>query len=721
MRFAVLLLVGTAAVLADSPSVQFSRRFNDLTQATPRAVRSDAAGNVYFCGMAGPGIFPLVHPLQSTGRMLLGKLDPTGNIVYSTLLGTPYGDVLTDCTVDSDGNSYLVGVTSSAVFPVTPDAIQRAIVGSSSAFVMKIDPTGQRILYSSYLGQDHNDYPLAIALDGRNAMYIAGVRQGYGPTHATVFVTKVVPDGSFIQYDAEPDYHGGMSAIKLAVTNLTEATLLINDEWNVSHVLKLNAAGDRLVYAVAMPAGTQIKAIASDAEGFIWAAGSSSLIGAATPDAAQTAPGGHVYFRSEDGGATWSAGNLEVGAVNQMIAVGGTLYAGTDEGLFVSSDNGRNWTKLLADVVRQIAADPSAMGTLYVLRSGATPMAKTTDGGATWQGLDPGVPGGQLLMALAIDPTHPSTLYTGARQIYRTNDGGATWSSSQPVPGNGVMGLAVDPSDPAVLYIAASPTYVGGGPAPSIPTTPSLMRTTDGGLTFQSGGQVNYVTRFAADPVHPGTAYAAGSQLYKTTDYGTHWSTLRSPATPGSFSFNALAIDASGALLVAAWDGRLYRSVDGGESFSPASKFQILGGSSFVIAGGAIHLAGRRGANAYFAKLDLAGKITYATYWGGRVTESATGVAVDRAGNVYVTGVGSSPDFPERNAVRDYSGGNDAFLVKLDPGGGVVYSTYWGGSGDEYPVGVATGPDGSAYFAGYTSSRDFPAELPGSLFVVGLR
>src|SRR5215471_5626659 len=179
MRFAVLLLVGATAALADSPSVQFSKRFNDQTQAIPRAVRADAAGNVYFCGTAGPGTFPLVRPLQFTGRMLLAKLDPAGNIVYSTLLGTPYSDVLTDCAVDADGNAYVVGSTGSAAFPVTSDAVQSVMVGASSAFVVKIDPTGQRMLYSSFLGGDHNDYPLSIALDARNAMYIAGMRQGY--------------------------------------------------------------------------------------------------------------------------------------------------------------------------------------------------------------------------------------------------------------------------------------------------------------------------------------------------------------------------------------------------------------------------------------------------------------------------------------------------------------------------------------------------------------
>src|SRR5689334_21234120 len=79
MRFCAILLVTVVtapAVLADSPAVQFSRRFNELSQAVPSSIKSDGAGNAYFCGRVLGGTFPLLHPIQTSGSIFLTKLDP---------------------------------------------------------------------------------------------------------------------------------------------------------------------------------------------------------------------------------------------------------------------------------------------------------------------------------------------------------------------------------------------------------------------------------------------------------------------------------------------------------------------------------------------------------------------------------------------------------------------------------------------------------------------
>src|SRR5207253_866653 len=111
--------------------------------------------------------------------------------------------------------------------------------------------------------------------------------------------------------------------------------------------------------------------------------------------------------------------------------------------------------------------------------------------------------------------------------------------------------------------------------------------------------------------------------------------------------------------------------------------------------------------NAFISKLDLSGSTVYATYWGGRMAENAVSVAVDAAGSVYVGGWTSSPDFPERNAVVTGPWNMDAFVVKLDTSGAVVYSTSWGGSGSEQGVSVAVSAGGQAYLSGVTASLDF--------------
>jgi Beta-propeller repeat/Abnormal spindle-like microcephaly-assoc'd, ASPM-SPD-2-Hydin len=110
--------------------------------------------------------------------------------------------------------------------------------------------------------------------------------------------------------------------------------------------------------------------------------------------------------------------------------------------------------------------------------------------------------------------------------------------------------------------------------------------------------------------------------------------------------------------------------------------------------------------------------ITYSTYLGGSGSDSGNSVAVDSAGNAYVTGSTSSIDFPiAPGGLQTVCGGactNDAFISKLDPTGSVlVYSTYLGGSGTDSGNGIAVDGSGNVYVDGYTYSTDFPT-TPGA-------
>lgn len=128
--------------------------------------------------------------------------------------------------------------------------------------------------------------------------------------------------------------------------------------------------------------------------------------------------------------------------------------------------------------------------------------------------------------------------------------------------------------------------------------------------------------------------------------------------------------------------------------------------------------------SAFVAKLDPTGSaLVYATYIGGSVGTNAWGVALDAAGNAYVTGQTSALDFPTTpGAVQPtYAGGfDDAFVTKLDPTGShLVYSTFLGGGGiscgplcsrggDDYGYGIAVDIVGNAYVTGWTDSFSFP-------------
>ncbi len=102
--------------------------------------------------------------------------------------------------------------------------------------------------------------------------------------------------------------------------------------------------------------------------------------------------------------------------------------------------------------------------------------------------------------------------------------------------------------------------------------------------------------------------------------------------------------------------------------------------------------------------------LVYSTYLGGTGQDIGYGIAVDSAGNVYVAGLTGSYDFPIKNAFQSNNhGGFEAFVTKINSlGDALVYSTYLGGSNFEYCYGIALDSAGNAYVSGYTNSTDFP-------------
>ncbi|MGD0792207.1 MAG: Ig-like domain repeat protein [Terriglobales bacterium] len=143
------------------------------------------------------------------------------------------------------------------------------------------------------------------------------------------------------------------------------------------------------------------------------------------------------------------------------------------------------------------------------------------------------------------------------------------------------------------------------------------------------------------------------------------------------------------------------------------------------------------GGDAFVTKINASGSaLVYSTYLGGSGDDMGNGIAVDSAGNAYVVGTTCSTDFPTMNALQPvYAGGScdymnghrggDAFVAKINASGSaLVYSTYFGGSGDDFGGsdsedevghgnGIAVDSSGNAYFTGHTASTDFPT-TPGS-------
>jgi hypothetical protein len=133
--------------------------------------------------------------------------------------------------------------------------------------------------------------------------------------------------------------------------------------------------------------------------------------------------------------------------------------------------------------------------------------------------------------------------------------------------------------------------------------------------------------------------------------------------------------------------------------------------------------------DAFVTKLNATGTaLVYSTYiGGGSKSESAgTSIAVDANGDAHVTGWTNSTTFPTANALQTTNaGGIDAFVTVLNPtGAGLLFSSYFGGSGNDYGYGLALDSVGNAYVGGQTASSTFPTTpgayqtTPGNGFVL---
>lgn len=140
-----------------------------------------------------------------------------------------------------------------------------------------------------------------------------------------------------------------------------------------------------------------------------------------------------------------------------------------------------------------------------------------------------------------------------------------------------------------------------------------------------------------------------------------------------------------------------------------ASSFPVTAGAYDTTFGGVIGL----NTDAFVAKLNADGSaLSYATYLGGNASDFGRGIAVDTSGNAYVGGGTNSPDFPRTPGAIGSVGGNDPFVVKLDASGSsLAYSDFVGGSDNDYLKGIAVDGAGNIYVTGDTYSLDVPTTV----------
>ena len=123
------------------------------------------------------------------------------------------------------------------------------------------------------------------------------------------------------------------------------------------------------------------------------------------------------------------------------------------------------------------------------------------------------------------------------------------------------------------------------------------------------------------------------------------------------------------------------------------------------------------GCDGFVAILSPDHRLQYATYLGGTGQDRIWAISADDAGNVYVAGDTGSANFPTTAGAYDRTfepDGLDAFVTKLTPAGAIGYSTFLGGTGYEFALGIAVDGSGRVHVAGNTDSPDFPT-TPGAL------
>ena len=193
---------------------------------TGNAVALDTLNDAYVTGSTASANFPTDNPYQKSyagdtdAFVTMVRYDGEA-VIYSTYLGGNSFDVGNGIAVDSSGDAYIVGSTSSADFPISSSNVfQPTLGGNTDAFVAKLDPSGSNLLYSSFLGGSDVDYGLGIALDQFGNAYVTGSTQSTDfPTvnpiqsgnagNGDAFVAKVNTQATALVYST---YLGGGSA-----------------------------------------------------------------------------------------------------------------------------------------------------------------------------------------------------------------------------------------------------------------------------------------------------------------------------------------------------------------------------------------------------------------------------------------------------------------------------------------------------------------------------
>ncbi len=273
----VLFFFAASVAAAVDPTIAFSTYFKGANGS----VTFDSAGNIYVLGsttsFVGSAITTPAPPSACTKTNCNGisvtKLNPAGtSVIYSTYFGGTGNDGATGIALDASGNVWITGITTSRDFP-TVNPLQASLKGAQNVFISKLDSTGTKLLYSTYLGSSGSDVSEGIAIDSTGAAVVGGI------TNASDFP-------------------------------LANPILSTNTGGRNGFLLKLNAAGTALQFStyIAGNDGSEVDGVAVDSNGNALATGQSCA--GVTPSPAvcsayamSVAPSGALNYNTPISGA----------------------------------------------------------------------------------------------------------------------------------------------------------------------------------------------------------------------------------------------------------------------------------------------------------------------------------------------------------------------------------------------------------------------------------
>lgn len=511
------------------------------------SIAIDSQGYAYVAGYTDSASFPNSPPGAHTTNAggydaFVAKISPTGTgVPWLTFFGGSGDETLPTLVRDAtSGILYIAGTTASTDLPTTTGVIQPSANGPQQGFIASVNPNGLSFGFATYLGGRKVDGINGIAEPAAGELAVAGTSSSFNLTLLNAIQPAFVGNG----YSYFKSTNSG-AAWTASDTGLPNQILATSAAPSGNTLLALSLFGPFSVFR-STDSGTEWTQSALghtrwyylNPPQFVWGLSSPQTVYAYLPYSGGPSPNDFVY-QSTDGGVTWTALSnppiasgdyLEGVAVSPTDAntitevyYSGSVYQSTDGGttfsalptLQQSSPCGPAWDA-------PVTGSPD--GSIYIgTYSG---ICKSTNNGESWSVLSASNGFAYPVLAIAVSPSTPSTVYTmgysGA--IYTSTNGGTTWSPAVSSGGATLKLLAVAPSNAQTVYAAGSS---------------GVFVSTNGGSSWTPAAALPFpVTAITVNDTHPNIVYAGGlsatdgfAAKLNTSGTGLTWSTFYSGAS----------------------------------------------------------------------------------------------------------------------------------------------------------------------------------------------